>query len=272
MELDKTTAINRCGRRQVYLWLFPRRLFASRFLLSPLSYATTTVTTTNGAFTEYVPASETMVIRTEANPAPLRYTVTKQTAIDASGAPVAIERISPGSQLSIQYTGTGEQLVASRIVVQKPAVGTAPVTTAPVAAEQQTTTTSTTRALTHDEKHVLKEEREHRLRKCRCRPDAQSHGEQNRATLSENYLHTQDFAAESHRGFLNPFYLPMTEAVSPFKQGQQRPTLNVQRINPGTLGVSVEHYFFLLLGRRFRTSRHAGREKIVASEVDRKMR
>ena len=123
--------------------------------------ATTTVTTTKGAFTEYVPGSETMVVRTETSSAPLRYVVSKQTTIvDESGAPVAIERISPGSPLSIQYTGTGEQLVASRIVVQKAAaVTTEPVTTAPVATQQ--TTTSTTRALTHDEKHALKEQREH---------------------------------------------------------------------------------------------------------------
>ena len=124
--------------------------------------ATTTVTTTKGAFTEYVPGSETMVVRTETSSAPLRYVVSKQTTIvDESGVPVAIERISPGSPLSIQYTGTGEQLVASRIVVQKPAaVITEPVTTAPVATQQ--TTTSTTRALSHDEKHALKEQREDR--------------------------------------------------------------------------------------------------------------
>jgi hypothetical protein len=137
--------------------------------------AATTVTTTRGAFTEYVPGSETMVVRTEANPTPLRYTVTKQTTIvDESGAPVAIERISPGSQLSVQYTGTDDQLVASRIVVQRPAavsapvttttapVTTAPVTTAPVTQQDTTTTTTTNRPLTHHEKHELKEEREHR--------------------------------------------------------------------------------------------------------------
>ena len=123
--------------------------------------ATTTVTTTKGAFTEYVPGSETMVVRTETSSAPLRYVVSKQTTIvDESGAPVAIERISPGSPLSIQYTGTGEHLVASRIVVQRPAaVTTEPVTTAPAATQQDTTTT---RALTHEEKHALKEQREHR--------------------------------------------------------------------------------------------------------------
>jgi hypothetical protein len=122
---------------------------------------TTTVTTTRGAFTEYAPGSETMVVRTETSSAPLRYAVTKQTTIvDESGAPVAIERISPGSPLSIQYSGTGDHLVASRIIVQRPATVTAPATTAPVATQQDTSTT-TTRALTHDEKHALKEQREH---------------------------------------------------------------------------------------------------------------
>jgi hypothetical protein len=130
---------------------------------------TTTVTTTKGAFTEFVPASKTVVVRTEASTAPLRYVVTKQTTIvDESGAPVVIERISPGSPLSIEYTGTGENLVASRIVVQKPTVVTAPVTTttAPVATEQHTTTTTaTTRTLTHDEKEALKEQKEKEIEK-----------------------------------------------------------------------------------------------------------
>ena len=112
---------------------------------------TTTVTTTKGAFNEYVPGSETMVVRSDTGTTPLRYTVTKRTTIvDESGAPVAVEHISPGSPLSIQYTGTGDHLVASRIIVQKPATVT----------EQQTTTT-TTRDLTHREKHDLKEAEKH---------------------------------------------------------------------------------------------------------------
>jgi hypothetical protein len=124
---------------------------------------TTTVTTTKGAFSEYVPNSETVVVRTDANPAPLRYSVTKQTTVvDESGAPIAVERISPGSQLSIQYTGSGERLVASRIIVQRPATVTAPVTSAPAVTEQTNTTSTTTRPLTHDEKHAIKEEQEHR--------------------------------------------------------------------------------------------------------------
>src|SRR5688500_918422 len=62
------------------------------------SNTATTVTTTKGAFTEFVPASETIVVRTETNPAPLRYVVTKQTtSVDEAGVPIPVERISPGS-------------------------------------------------------------------------------------------------------------------------------------------------------------------------------
>jgi hypothetical protein len=125
---------------------------------------TTTVATTNGAFTEYVPGSETMVVRSETGTtSPLRYSVTKETTIvDETGAPVAIDRISPGSQLSIQYTGSGDRLVASRVVVRRAAAATTAVTSVPAGTGQQTnTTTTTTRALTHEEKHALKEEREH---------------------------------------------------------------------------------------------------------------
>jgi hypothetical protein len=121
---------------------------------------TTSVTTTRGAFTEYVPGSETVVVRGEAA-SPLRYSVTKQTTIvDETGAPVAIERISPGSPLSVQYSGTGDHLVASRIVVQKPTTAVAPVTTGAAVTDQQTSTT-VTRPLTHDEKHALHEQHEH---------------------------------------------------------------------------------------------------------------
>jgi hypothetical protein len=129
-----------------------------------LAQTSTTVTTTNGAFTEYVPGSETMVVRSETGTtSPLRYSVTKQTTIvDETGAPVAIDRISPGSQLSIQYTGSGDRFVASRVVVQRAAPATTTVTTVPGVPGQQTnTTTTTTRPLTREEKHALKEEREH---------------------------------------------------------------------------------------------------------------
>lgn len=127
---------------------------------------TTTVTTSRGAFTEYVPGSQTVVVRGEAaNVAPLRYSVTKQTTIvDEAGAPLTLERIPVGTPLSVQYSGTGDHLVASRIIVQKPVVTTtAPVTTtrettttaAPVTTAETTTTTTTTQPVS---KKALKKE------------------------------------------------------------------------------------------------------------------
>jgi hypothetical protein len=127
---------------------------------------TTTVTTSRGAFSEYVPGSQTMVLRGETNTAPVRYAVTKQTTIvDESGAPVTVERIPVGAPLSVQYTGTGDRLVASRIVVQRPlaTTTTAPVTTTgPVSSQETTTTTTTSRPMSHHERHELKEAEEHR--------------------------------------------------------------------------------------------------------------
>ena len=119
-------------------------------LRAQVTTTTTAVTNTDGAFTEFVPGSRTVVVTREGSP--LRYAVTKQTTIvDEAGVPVAIERISPGSPLSVQYTGPSDHLVASRIVVHN----------APVAAERHTTTTTTTtRPLTDDEKDALEDQRE----------------------------------------------------------------------------------------------------------------
>lgn len=119
---------------------------------------TTTVTTTQGAFTQFVPSSETLVVRSDTNPNPLQYVVTRQTTVvDQAGAPVAIEQIAPGAPLSVQYTTAGDRLVASRIVVQGPVAASAPH-----AVERTTTTTTTTRPLTHDEEEAIEKAREHR--------------------------------------------------------------------------------------------------------------
>jgi hypothetical protein len=120
---------------------------------------TATVTTTRGAFTEFVPGSETVVVRTEPDTTPLRYVVTKQTTVvDETGAPVAVQRITPGSPLAVEYTTSGDRLVASRIIVQH-----APVAPAGGVVEERTTTTTTTAPLTHEEKEAL-EHQKHRTK------------------------------------------------------------------------------------------------------------
>jgi len=121
------------------------------------SQTTTTVTTTKGAFAEFVPDSETLVVRTDANPTPIQYVVTKATTVvDETGAPVAINRLALGAPLSVQYTTAGDRLVASRVIVEH-----APITSTGPNLIQQQTTTTTTRTLTHDEREALKEREEH---------------------------------------------------------------------------------------------------------------
>ena len=133
---------------------------------------TTTVTSANGAFTEYVPGSQTVVLRSETNQAPVRYIVTKQTTVvDQTGAPITVERIPVGAPVSLEYTGAGDRQVVSRIVVQKPA---AAVT------ENTTTTTTTARPLTHHEKHELKEaekRRHHEIKEAIEHPERASDGD-----------------------------------------------------------------------------------------------
>jgi hypothetical protein len=121
--------------------------------------ATTTVTTTRGAFTQYVPESEVLVVRTDTNPSPIQYVLTKETTVvDESGAPIAINQIAVGVPLSVQYTTTGGRLLASRVIVQRNPVT---VTGSGVSQQRTTTTTTETRPLTHDEREALEESQEH---------------------------------------------------------------------------------------------------------------
>lgn len=113
---------------------------------------TTTVTSANGAFTEYVPDSQTVVLKSETAPAPVRYTVTKETTVvDETGAPLTMERIPVGAPVSLEYTGTGDRQVVSRIVVRRPTAAvtertSTTTTTAPVA---EHVTTATAPAVEH---------------------------------------------------------------------------------------------------------------------------
>ena len=65
---------------------------------------TETVTTNNGAFTEFVPGSETVVINSETDHAPLRYVVTKQTTIvDETGARSRSRKFRPAARYQFNH-------------------------------------------------------------------------------------------------------------------------------------------------------------------------
>ena len=101
---------------------------------------TTTATQSTGTINEFGP--DTIVIRSESAPAPIRYSYSKTTTyVDENGAPVSIETVKSGLPVTVEYTKIGDQLVARRVVVRR-AVVTTPA--APVIEKKTTTTTTTT--------------------------------------------------------------------------------------------------------------------------------
>lgn len=105
-----------------------------------------TQTTTNSAGTISEFGPETIVIRSETAPEPLRYSYTKSTTyVDETGAPVTIETVKSGLPVTVYYSEVGDRRVASRVVVRRSTVSPAPVApVAPAVVEKKTTTTTTT--------------------------------------------------------------------------------------------------------------------------------
>jgi hypothetical protein len=103
---------------------------------------TTTSTQSVGTISEFSP--DTIVIRSETAPEPLRYTYSKTTTyVDETGAPVSIETVKSGLPVTVHYTKVGDRLVAERVIVRR-AAAPAPAP-APVIEKKTTTTTTTTK-------------------------------------------------------------------------------------------------------------------------------
>lgn len=101
---------------------------------------TTTSTTSVGTVSEFSP--QTIVIRSETSPTPIRYTYSKTTTyVDELGNPVSIETVKSGLPVTVYYSQVGDDMVASKVVVRKAVVQPAP---APAVVEKKTTTTTTT--------------------------------------------------------------------------------------------------------------------------------
>ena len=102
--------------------------------------STTTTTNSAGTISEFSP--DTLVIKTETSPEPIRYTYTKTTTyVDENGAPVSMAIVKSGLPVTVFYVKDGDQMVASKVIVRK-VVAEVPAT--PVVDETKTTTTTTT--------------------------------------------------------------------------------------------------------------------------------
>lgn len=103
-----------------------------------LAQTTVTATTSEGTISEFSP--DTIVIRSQTQPEPLRYSYSRTTTyVDEAGAPVSIETVKSGLPVTVHYSKQGDRLVANRVIVRRQTT-----TTAPAVIEKKTTTTTTT--------------------------------------------------------------------------------------------------------------------------------
>jgi hypothetical protein len=64
--------------------------------------------------------ADTIVIRSETAPTPVRYSYSKATTyVDETGAPVSMETVKSGLPVTVYYAKVGNLLVANRVVVRR---------------------------------------------------------------------------------------------------------------------------------------------------------
>ena len=90
-----------------------------------------------GTVTTFDPTGHAIVVTGADNPAPVTYGYTEKTVmIDELGNPVTVDVVKSGVPVTVFYTQSGSQIIASKVVVRK--------AVAPVVEEKRTTTTTTT--------------------------------------------------------------------------------------------------------------------------------
>ena len=87
-------------------------------LVHAQTVTTETTTTSAGTITTVTPTG--VVLQTEPNVAPLRYSITKTTQyVDETGAPVEFETVRSGLPVTVHYVKEGDQMLANRVVVRR---------------------------------------------------------------------------------------------------------------------------------------------------------
>jgi len=110
-------------------------LVGSNFAAAQTVVKETVTTNSAGTISEFNP--DTIVIRSEASAAPVRYYYTDTTTyVDENGAPVTVKTVKSGLPVTVYYTKVGDRMVASKVIVRK--------AVAPAAVEETTTKTTTT--------------------------------------------------------------------------------------------------------------------------------
>ena len=100
--------------------------------------SSTSTTTSAGTISEFSP--NTIVIRSETSPEPVRYSYSKTTTyVDDSGAPVSMDTVKSGLPVTVHYVKGADGMMANRVIVHKRTT-----TTGGTAVEERKTSTTTT--------------------------------------------------------------------------------------------------------------------------------
>jgi len=100
--------------------------------------AVITTTTSDGTISEFSP--DTIIIRSQTNPEPVRYSYSKTTTyVDENGQPVSLETVKSGLPVTIHYVREGDRMIANRVIVHRHVTTEGTGTTV----EKKTTTTTT---------------------------------------------------------------------------------------------------------------------------------
>src|SRR3954465_4320111 len=82
------------------------------------------VTNSAGTISEF--GRDTIVIRSETSPEPLRYRYSKRTScVDETGNPGAIETVKSGLPVTVYYEKDGDDLIANKVIVRRARTTTA---------------------------------------------------------------------------------------------------------------------------------------------------
>lgn len=106
-------------------------------LAQTLETTPTLTTTSVGTISNF--GADTILVRTEAAPAPISYSYSKTTTyVDEAGNPVSIETVKAGLPVTVYYTLVGDKMVATKVIVRKAVAAPA----ASTIEEKKTTTTT----------------------------------------------------------------------------------------------------------------------------------
>ena len=93
-------------------------VFAEEVERTEKTVTTTTTTTNSGTVSQFGP--DAIVVKTSPSSAPVAYQYTSSTSyVDEMGRPFAVKNVKPGMPVTVHYSKTGDQMVATKIVVKK---------------------------------------------------------------------------------------------------------------------------------------------------------